>query len=80
MLDDKPLTDEELAVLERAIDRMGWAEIDAFNAEFRRGQDIYEDAGGFFIRAIKRLFGLPGRDQVTTYKDAMRAMVKKAQE
>lgn len=65
----------EMAAVERAIDRMGWAEIHAFQAELRRGQDIYEDAGGFMLRAIKALFGVKRADPITTYQDAARAML-----
>jgi hypothetical protein len=69
----------EQDILERAIDRMGWPEIHAYQHELRRGQDIYEDAGGFFMRAIRRLFGLPSPyDEVTTYQDAARALVARA--
>jgi hypothetical protein len=66
---------EELAAIERAIDRMGWPEIHAFQEELRKGQDIYEDAGGYFIRAIKALFGVRPGDPVTAYQDAARAML-----
>jgi hypothetical protein len=69
---------EELAALERAIDRMGWREIDAFHAELRKGQDVYEDAGGYFMRAIRALFGIAPPDPVLTYQNAARALVRKA--
>lgn len=73
------MTPEERAVLERAIDRMGWPEINAFREELRRGQDIYEDAGGFWMRAIRRLFGLPSPySVVVSHQDAARALVKRA--
>ena len=65
----------ERAACERAIERMGWPEIHAFNAELHRGQSIYEDAGGFMLRAIRRLFGLAARDDVVTYQEAVRALV-----
>ena len=71
-------TPEELDLLERAIDRMGWPEIHAFQQECRRGQDVYEDAGGYMIRCIKTLFGIKPRDPVQTYQDAARAMVEAA--
>lgn len=71
------LSEEE--ALEAAIDRMGWPEIDAFQSELRKGQDYREDAGGFMMRAIRRLLGLPSpADEVTTYQAAARAMVAKA--
>jgi hypothetical protein len=70
------MTDHEREVMEAAIDRMGWPEINAFHAELKRGQGVYEDAGGYFIRALKRLFGLPPQDEVLTYQRAARAMVE----
>jgi hypothetical protein len=64
--------------IEEAIDRMGWVEINAFRTELHKGQDIYEDAGGYFIRAIKALFGLGyrHRDPIVTYQDAARALMR----
>jgi hypothetical protein len=62
--------------IEAAIDRMGWPEINAFQAELKRGQDIREDAGGFMMRAIRRLFGFPPPlTEVETYQGAARKMV-----
>lgn len=62
---------------ERAIDRMGWPEINAFKDELHGGQSVYEDAGGFMLRAIRRLFGLPShRDEVVTYRQAARALIE----
>lgn len=66
----------ESAIIETAIDRMGWDEINAFYEETRRGQSIYEDAGGYMLRCIKRLFGLPPQDDVVTYQKAARAMFR----
>jgi hypothetical protein len=68
----------ERAALERALDRMGWPEIDAFNAEIRKGQDVYEDGGGYFMRAIKALFGIKPRDPILTYQEAARALIEEA--
>lgn len=71
------LSEEE--ALEAAVDRMGWPEIHAFQDELRKGQDYREDAGGFMMRAIRRLFGLPSPfEEVTTYQAAARAMIAKA--
>lgn len=71
------MSEEE--ALEGAVDRMGWPEIHAFQDELRKGQDYREDAGGFMMRAIRRLFGLPSPvDEVTTYQAAARAMVAKS--
>jgi hypothetical protein len=75
----KALLADRDAGLEAAIDRMGWPEIHAFQDELRRGQDVFEDAGGFMMRAIRRLFGLPSPySEVTTHQQAARAMVEKA--
>lgn len=67
-------------VIDAAIERMGWPEINAFNDELHKGQGIYEDAGGYFIRCIKALFGVQPRDPVVTYREAAEALVKKARE
>ncbi len=70
---------DERDALEAAIDRMGWAEIHAFEAEMRKGQGIYEDAGGYIMRGLRRLFGLPEKkDEIITYQKAARAMVASA--
>ena len=77
LTDRIPATDAE--VLERAIERMGWPEIRAFEEELSRGQDVHEDAGGFMLRAIRGLFGLPSpAASVLTYQAAARAMVGRA--
>jgi hypothetical protein len=69
----------ERAMLEAAIDRMGWPEIHAFNAEMRKGQSVYEDAGGYIMRGLRRLFGMPEkRDEIVTYQQAARAMIDAA--
>ena len=70
-------SNEERRVLERAIDRMGWDEINAYDTEMRKGQGICEDAGGYVLRGLRRLFGLPGKDEeIVTYQQAARAMLK----
>jgi hypothetical protein len=75
----KALLAQRDAGFEAAIDRMGWPEIHAFQRELKRGQDYREDAGGFMMRAIRRLFGLPSPySEVVTYQEAARAMVEKA--
>lgn len=69
------------AALEAAVDQMGWPEIHAYQAEMRRGQSIYEDAGGYFMRGLRRLFGLPQIDEeIITHQKAARAMIEAAQE
>ena len=74
------LRGEELEILHRATDRMGWPEINAFKAEMSKGQGVYEDAGGYFMRGLRRLFGLPALDEeVITYRKAAAAMVEAAQ-
>jgi hypothetical protein len=70
---------DEREALEAAIDRMGWTEIHAFEAEMRKGQGIYEDAGGYIMRGLRRLFGMPEKqDEIVTYQKAARAMVASA--
>jgi hypothetical protein len=65
-------------LLDHAIDAMGWPEIRAFQDEMSKGQDVREDAGGFFLRCIRALFGGHRRTIVTTYKDAARALLEQA--
>lgn len=65
----------DLEACERAIDRMGWPEIDAFMHE--PGQSPYEDAGGFLLRKIKTLFGIKP-DHLETYQEAARRLVAEA--
>lgn len=73
------MTEMERELLESAVDRMGWPEIHAFQAEMRKGQSIYEDAGGYFMRGLRRLFGLPQIDEeIITYRRAAMAMVEEA--
>jgi hypothetical protein len=68
----------EQQALERAIDRMGWPEIRAFQDQLREGQDAFEDAGGFWLRAIKALFGIHPIDPVTNHQNAARALFEAA--
>ena len=53
---------------------IGWPEIVAFKAVIRDGQDIREDAGGFFARAIMALFGKRSNPSLT-YQRAARALL-----
>lgn len=65
----------DLAACDRAIERMGWPEIQAFMAE--PGQSPYEDAGGYLLRKIKTLFGIkPNR--LETYREAAGRLVAEA--
>jgi hypothetical protein len=68
----------ERDALERAVDRMGWPEIHAFRAELHMGQGVREDAGGYFMRAIRALLGIRPRDPVLTYRTAARALIERA--
>jgi hypothetical protein len=70
------MTEEEYTILQRAVDRMGWDEIRAFYAERAKGQSIREDAGGFAMRALGRLFGVKPIEDVVSYQDAARAMIE----
>ena len=66
-------------VLETVVANLGWPEIHAMQEELKRGQDVYEDAGGFFMRAYRRLFGLSrAATTVTNYRDAVAAMLDAA--
>ena len=66
----------EREACERAIDRMGWDEIGAYNREMRKGQSVFEDAGGYLMRGLACLFGVKPKDEVVSYQDAARAMLK----
>lgn len=66
---------EDLAACERAIERMGWPEIDAFMRE--PGQSPREDAGGYLLRKIKTLFGIKP-DKLETYREAATRLVEEA--
>lgn len=75
----KALTEHEHELLEQSIARMGWPEIHAFRSEMSKGQSVYEDAGGYMMRGLRRLFGLPQIDEeVVTYQKAAKAMVARA--
>lgn len=69
------LASSHLDACERAIDRMGWPEINAFMAQ--PAQALSEDAGGYLRRKIKTLFGIKP-DAVETYQHAARMMVNEA--
>jgi hypothetical protein len=64
-------------ILDLIFDNIGWDEINAYHAELRKGQDIREDAGGYMLRCIKRLFGSKV-DPVTNYQQAAQALMKEA--
>lgn len=57
---------------------IGWDEIHAYQDELRKGQDIYEDAGGFFSRALMAMFG-KRPDPVTNYQNAVQALLEAAE-
>jgi hypothetical protein len=56
-------------------DLLGWDDIHRFNAELHKGQSVYEDAGGYFIRAIMALFGKKP-DPVVSYRNAARSLLE----
>ncbi len=61
-------------------EKLGWSEIKAFNAELHRGQSIFEDAGGYFIRCILALFGIKKPDaKVVSYQDAVKALLTESE-
>lgn len=59
-------------------DHLCWDDIHAFKDELRKGQDYREDAGGFFVRALKALMGIR-TDPVVTHQDALKAMLRAAE-
>lgn len=68
-------------VAETFCDELSWQELHPYFDELRKGQSIYEDAGGYFLRCIKRLFGIRTDDEeILTYRKAMAELVKAASE
>lgn len=59
-------------------DDIDWSDIHRFKDELAKGQDIHEDGGGFWVRAIRGLFRMK-TDTVTNYRDAARALLDNAQ-
>lgn len=71
------MLDLEKSILDRAVDRMTWDEINEFNAEIRKGQDVREDAGGYMMRCIRRLFGRADPPtEIESYQSAARRMMR----
>jgi len=63
-------------VVTALVKRMGWEQVKAFQHEMARGQ-LYEDAGGYFTRAIGKLFGARGRyDELDICKRAAKEATK----
>lgn len=62
-------------------EELEWQDIDAYEAELRKGQSIREDAGGYFLRCLKRLIGykIPDED-VITYRKAAKALIDRIAE
>ena len=56
-------------------DHLGWPDINRFHDELHKGQCVYEDAGGYMLRAIMALFGKKA-DPVLSYRDAARALLQ----
>lgn len=65
-------------ILDVLVDEIGWDEIHAFQDELAKGQDMREDAGGFFLRAIRALFGKPSRTTVENYRQAVARLLEEA--
>jgi hypothetical protein len=55
-------------------DKIDWTDIHRFHDEAKKGQDIYEDAGGYFVRKIKALLRIKV-DPVTNYQNAAKALL-----
>ncbi len=49
---------------------------DLFWKELRKGQDVYEDAGGFFWRAYSVMLGFRSANTVYGYSDAVADLLK----
>ena len=58
-------------------DDLGWPDIHRFYAELHKGQSVYEDAGGYILRAIMALFGKKA-DPVVSYRNAAKALLEGA--
>ena len=56
-------------------DDIGGEDIDRFRSSLAAGQGVSEDAGGFWARCIKTLFGIKA-DPVMTYREAARRMLE----
>lgn len=56
-------------------DDLGWPDIHRFQNAMRNGQGVCEDAGGFWVRCIKALFGIKA-DPVETYQEAVRRLLE----
>lgn len=64
-------------MLDSFVEELSWDELHLYFAELRKGQSIREDAGGYFIRCIKRLFGYPVADEeIITYQKALSALIQ----
>lgn len=56
---------------------IGWPEINAYHDELNKGQSVWEDGGGFFVRCIMALFGKKP-DEVETYQQAAARLLAEA--
>lgn len=73
------VAEADLLAAGRVLDAMGWPEIEAYHEELRRGQGR-DDAGGYMLRAIARLFGIErGYNPQVTYEQAARAALSHLQ-
>jgi len=59
-------------------DHLGWSDIHRFQDELNRGQGVWEDGGGYFVRCIMALFGKKP-DTVETYQEAARRLLREAE-
>ena len=64
-------------VVDAIVDEIGWDEIHAFQEELYKGQSIYEDAGGYFVRAIRGLLGKKS-SPIINYRLALQTMLEQA--
>ena len=58
-------------------DNLEWQDIHRYEEEIKKGQSIFEDAGGYFLRCLKRLIGYNIPDEeVLNYRQAAKALIE----
>lgn len=58
----------KLVEMEEVFGRINQSDLDRFWAEMRKGQSVYEDAGGYLVRCYAALMGLETEDHLTYAK------------
>lgn len=67
--------EEADVVIDAIVAAIGWPEIKAYQEELAKGQDVREDGGGYFARAIGALIGKKA-DPVETYQQATKRLLR----